>query len=121
MIIILNISIFYHTSLSIISIYHICLSLSKCLYIYILSIIFITQSYESLYHTYIIYIYHIYQSYLTINHTYLGGSLILSDDLKQISNKRFRIMLQLLPPTNQAAIVVDLLGILLLLSLSSSS
>ena len=57
---------------------------------------------------------HIYLSFIIVNHINLGGSLILSDDLKQISNKRFRIMLQLLPPTNQAAIVVDLLGTLIL-------
>ena len=57
----------------------------------------------------------LFLSFIITNHiNHLGGSLILSDDLKQISNKRFHIMLQLLPPTNQAAIVVDLLGILIL-------
>lgn len=38
-----------------------------------------------------------------------GGSLIISDDLEQVSDARLRIVQQLLPPTNCAAVAVDLL------------
>lgn len=38
-----------------------------------------------------------------------GGSFILSDDLKCISPERFRLVSQVLPPTNIAAVAVDLL------------
>ncbi len=38
-----------------------------------------------------------------------GGSILISDDLAKISSKRFRLMQQLLPPTNTAATAVDLM------------
>lgn len=38
-----------------------------------------------------------------------GGSFIISDDLDTITAKRFRMALQLLPPTNIAAVPLDLL------------
>ena len=38
-----------------------------------------------------------------------GGSFIISDDLETITPKRFRMALQLLPPTNVAAVPLDLL------------
>lgn len=37
-----------------------------------------------------------------------GGSLILSDDFDQVSSRRMRIAQKLLPPTDQAAVAVDL-------------
>lgn len=53
-----------------------------------------------------------------------GGSFIISDDLDTISNERFRIALQLMPPTNIPAEALDLLERempeLLRLQLSSS-
>jgi alpha-galactosidase len=38
-----------------------------------------------------------------------GGSIVLSDDLKCVSSARMRIIMQLLPPTDVAAVAIDLL------------